>query len=123
RRVGCVRRVVGMAVGDRAEIFESAQVAARPALPGRVHAPELPLRDRIALLGGVLQRAHGFRRIAGFHRLWAAVDRTRFDPIAFETERPAEADREHQTRHAYGAINTPHSTPSRPLRPDGSPRR
>src|SRR5205814_6503923 len=47
-----VRAVLGVHVGDLAEIFERAKVAARHALTGGVHAPELPLRERDALLGG-----------------------------------------------------------------------
>ena len=54
-RLRQIRIVLGMGVGDAAEIIERAQIAARHAVARRIHAAELPLRHRVALLGGVLQ--------------------------------------------------------------------
>src|SRR5260370_23004766 len=53
RRAG---RLVGMAVGDLAEIVEGAQVITRHAIAIGIHAAEFPLRDRLSLLSGILQR-------------------------------------------------------------------
>ena len=53
RRAG---RLVGMAVGDLAEIVEGAQIIARHAIAIGIHAAEFPLRDRLPLVSGILQR-------------------------------------------------------------------
>ncbi len=55
-RLRKLRIVFGMGIGDAAEILEGAQFVARHAVARRIHAAELPLRQRVALLGGVLQR-------------------------------------------------------------------
>src|SRR4029077_12934004 len=112
-RLRPVRIVVRMAVGDAAEILEGAQVAAWHALAGGVHAAELPLRDRIALLGRVLQRNHALGGIARLHRLRAAVDGG-LDPAALEAQRRIKAAREAEHQNRYGTLNNPHNTTSRP---------
>ena len=47
-----------MGVGELLEIFERAIVVARDAVAVGIHAAELPERDAVAMLGGVLQRRH-----------------------------------------------------------------
>src|SRR6516165_2536863 len=48
--------VLAMGVGDAAEIVEGEQVVLRHAVAFGVHPTELPLRNRVAVLGGILQR-------------------------------------------------------------------
>ena len=52
-RLRAARRLLGMAVGDLAEIVERPQVVLRHAVAVGVHAAELPLRQRLALLGRI----------------------------------------------------------------------
>ena len=55
-RLRRVRIIVGVAVGDAAEIFEGLEIVLRDAVAFGIHAPELPLRQRVALLGRVFER-------------------------------------------------------------------
>ncbi len=57
RRLRRRRAVLGMRVGDAAEIFEGAQIVLDDAIAIGIHPAELPLRDGMATLGGVLQRS------------------------------------------------------------------
>ena len=58
RACGVPGLVVGMGVGDAAEIFERANVVAGDAVAFRIHAAELPLRHCVAIRGGVFERGH-----------------------------------------------------------------
>src|SRR5262245_46320585 len=66
--------VVGVGIGDATEIFEGAQVAALHPVALGIHAAELPLGERVALLGGVLQRRDGLLLLAGAQRLRAGAE-------------------------------------------------
>src|SRR5262249_19526278 len=55
-RLRRARRLIGMGVGDLAEIIERAQIIAWHAIAVGVHAVKLPLRHWLTLLGSVLQR-------------------------------------------------------------------
>ena len=66
-----VRIVVGVVVGDAAEIFEGLEIILRHAVALGVHAPELPLRDRVAFLSRVLKRVNGLGGFAGLQPVGA----------------------------------------------------
>jgi hypothetical protein len=51
------RRLVGMAVGDPAEVVEGPQIIARHAIAIGIPAVELLLRHQLSLIGGILQRS------------------------------------------------------------------
>jgi hypothetical protein len=61
-RVGDIARawyrriIVGVAVGEFAEILKRPVGVGRHAVPRRIHATELPQREAVPVLGGVLQR-------------------------------------------------------------------
>ena len=63
-RVRRIRALVGVFVGDLGEVFEGLEVVERHAVAARIHAPELPLGERVALLGGEFERLDGPDRIA-----------------------------------------------------------
>ena len=70
------RRVfVGVGVGELLEIFERAIVVAGDAVAVGIHAAELPEREAVAVLGGILQRHHGALLLAGLERLGGAAHR------------------------------------------------
>ena len=62
------RAVLGVLVGDAAEIVEGAQIVLGDAFAIGVHPAELPLRDRMAAFGGVLQRGQRVGRNGCRHR-------------------------------------------------------
>ena len=66
-----LRIVVGVAVGELPEVFEGAHVVARHAVAFGIHAAELPEREAVAVLGGVLQRGDRAVLLAGAQRLGA----------------------------------------------------
>ena len=74
-RLRRVRIVVGMAVGDAAEIFERLEVVLLDAVAFGVHAAELPLRQRVAVFGGVFERLHGLVVVAGLEPMRAGAER------------------------------------------------
>src|SRR5205823_11630292 len=51
------RAVLGVRIGDAAEILEGAHIVLGDAITVGVHPPELPLGDGVTTLGGVLQRS------------------------------------------------------------------
>ena len=53
---GLVAIAVGVVVGDTSEILEGFGIVLGDAITLGIHAAELPLRHRLALLGGILQR-------------------------------------------------------------------
>ena len=59
RRLRRRRAVLGMRIGDAAEILEGAQIVLDDAIAIGIHPAELPLRHGMAALGGVLQRVQG----------------------------------------------------------------
>jgi hypothetical protein len=60
-----------MTVGDLAEIIEGAQIIVWRAIAIGIHAPELPLRGRLTLIGGILERGERRARFTQ-HRLTRA---------------------------------------------------
>ena len=107
--------VVAVAVGDAAEIFERAQIVLRHAVALGVHAAELPLRQRVALLGGVLKRGHRLDGVAFFERLRAGAERFQAGGAWMlrwcrrSTRRPApEGDADHTA--TLTAARCPHNT-------------
>jgi hypothetical protein len=73
-RLRRVRVVLGMAVGDAAEIFERLEIVLGHAVAFGVHAPEFPLRQRVALFGGVFERVDGLGLLAGFQPMRAGFE-------------------------------------------------
>ena len=73
-RLRQMRRIFGMRAGDPAEILEGAQFVARHAIAGGIHAAELPLRQRVALIGGILQRGQRLVVLAGLERGCAGAE-------------------------------------------------
>ena len=62
RRLRRGRAVLGVGIGDAAEILERAQIVLGDAVALGVHPAKFPLRDRVTVLGRVLQ---GGQRIVG----------------------------------------------------------
>ena len=64
------RAVLGMGIGNAAEILEGANVVLGDAVAIRVHPPQFPLRDGMTAFGGILQRSQrGIGRRGGWDRL------------------------------------------------------
>src|SRR5262249_2797239 len=149
RRAG---RLIGMTVGDLAEIAERAQIISWHAIAIGIHAAELPLRHGLPLIGGILQRRErtglAWCRFRGMcaraqslarrqsSRAWRGgavecVSRRGAKETVNAVVSRIQVDRGRQANSgqcsagqetAEGA-RYPHSTPSRPLHPDGSVRR
>ena len=63
-----MRRFLGMSVGDPAEILKRTQFIARNAVARGIHPAELPLRQRISVIGRILQRRQRLVVFAGLER-------------------------------------------------------
>ena len=128
-----VRIVVGVAVGDTAEIFERLEIVLRDAITFGVHATELPLRNRVTFFGGIFERVHRLDGFAGlepvragterFHRRHRRRTHSAIGLAAVERMRRRRGQQAAEQQDAEDALRCPHNTLSRPHRPDASPRR
>ena len=78
RNIAPLRLVLVIALDELVEILIGLEVVMRHALPLRVHAPELPLGERLAAGGGIFQRLDGGFGVAGAQ----IVDSGAQEPVA-----------------------------------------
>ena len=63
-----MRRILGTRVRDPAEKLKRTQIVTRNAIADGIHPAKLPLRERVSMIGGVLQRRQRLVVLAGLQR-------------------------------------------------------
>src|SRR5262249_58982823 len=74
-RLRGVRIVIGVTVGDAAEIVERLEIVLRHAIAFRIHAAEFPLRERMTVFRSIFKRVDRLDGFAGLEPVRAGTER------------------------------------------------